>query len=65
MGVGLCLGGSPSNRDRFPTQSGKPGKWEDILQPGESQGILNRLEKTEKLLEFETIIISYFLVIFK
>ena len=47
------------------------GKWEGIFQSGESQGILNRLEKsgkitqnTGKLRQFQTNVI-YFLVILK
>ena len=29
--------------------SGKPGKWEGILQSGKSHGILNRLERSGKI----------------
>ena len=32
-----------------PTRTRKPGKWEGIFQSGKSQGILNRLEKSEEI----------------
>ena len=42
-------------------------KWEDFFQSGKSQGILNRLEKsgkiiqnTEKLKEFKMTVVCYF-----
>ena len=50
-----------------PTRTRKPGKWEGIFQSGKSQGILNRLEKSEeiaqstgKLRELQTNVIYYF-----
>ena len=33
---------------RFPTGTGKPGKWEGILQSGKSQRIWKGLEKSGK-----------------
>ena len=33
---------------RVPTRTGKPGKMGRHFQPGKSQGILNRLEKSGK-----------------
>ena len=57
---------------RVPTRTGKPGKWEGIFQSLKSQGILNRLVKsgkimqnTGKLREFLKILICYFFVLFK
>ena len=57
--------------NRVPTRTGKSEKWEDIVQSGKSQGILNRLEKSGritqksgKLREFQTNIICSFSVIF-
>ena len=53
MGPGTCESGSPLGLENLK-------KWEGILQSAKSQGILNRLEKSGKIQEFQTNIICYF-----
>ena len=51
--------------DRVPSRTGKHGKWEVIFQSGNSQGILNRLDREKctkywKDQKFLTNVIYYF-----